>query len=145
MTRPASLVALLLLAAPAVFADDFGPWDLPTAPAVKASPTLQPRAAVVPRGATLSSVQTTSFWLSFKFYQQVLSPIDGPRCSHRPTCSLYAIQAMKKHPLVGPFMALDRLWRAGDSSSIRPLGLLLTPEGQLYYRDPLEESDFWFR
>jgi hypothetical protein len=52
---------------------------------------------------------------------------------------------MKKHPLVGPFMALDRLWRAGESSAIRGLSLIRTSEGFLYYSDPPEESDFWFR
>lgn len=124
-------------------ADDFEPWDLPKAPALKSSPTLQMRAAVLPRGETVPSIQTTAFWLSFKFYQQVISPIDGPRCAHRPTCSLYAIQAMRKHPFVGPFMALDRLWRSGESSAIRRLTIITGGEGQLYYRDPLEESDFW--
>jgi hypothetical protein len=146
-TLPALLFVLLLalLPATAARADDFGPWDLPAAPAVQSSPDLQPRAVSVPRGESIPAIRTTGFYLSFRFYQQVLSEIDGPRCSHRPTCSMYAIQAMKKHPLVGPFMALDRLWRAGDSSAIRPLSLLRTPEGYLYYSDPLEESDFWFR
>ena len=96
------------------------------------------------RGDSIPSIRTTGFYLSFKFYQQVISEIDGPRCGHRPTCSMYAIQAMKKHPLVGPFMALDRLWRAGDSSVLRQLPLTLGAEGQLYWRDPLEETDFWF-
>jgi hypothetical protein len=92
-----------------------------------------------------SSLQASPFWLSFKFYQQVVSPIDGPQCIHRPTCSLYALQAMHKHPVLGPFFALDRLWRGADSSAIRRLDESVTREGFPYFKDPLELSDFWLR
>jgi hypothetical protein len=133
-------VGLGLVASPAR-ADDFGPWDLPHQPALKESvggARLSP-----PRGDTIPNIETTGFWVSFRFYQAVISPTDGPRCAHRPTCSMYAIQAMKKHPLLGAFMALDRLWRQEESSAIRLLPIIWGPEDQVYFRDPLEASDFW--
>lgn len=138
------LTLLLSLAALPAQADSagFGPWDLPGAPLVTSEAA--PTRPSPPRGETLSSISTSPFFVSFKFYQRVLSPIDGPRCAHRPTCSMYGIQAMKKHPLMGPFLTIDRLWRSGDSSAIRRLSLTLGGEGQLFFRDPVEDSDFWF-
>ena len=40
-------------------------------------------------------------------------------------------------------MALDRLWRQEESSAIRLLPIIWGPEDQVYFRDPLEASDFW--
>ncbi len=75
-------------------------------------------------------------------YRQVLSPIDGPRCSHRPTCSVYARQALGRHGFVGLWLTYDRLLRDGRSSAVRGLPVHLQ-EGRLYYLDPLTESTFW--
>ncbi len=38
-----------------------------------------------------------------KIYQWVISPMIGPSCRYTPTCSVYTIQALKKH---GPFKGL---------------------------------------
>ncbi len=38
-----------------------------------------------------------------KLYQWLLSPMIGPSCRYTPTCSVYTIQALKKH---GPFKGL---------------------------------------
>lgn len=132
--RRAGLLALLLLPSLA-HADGFGPFPTPAAPTLQAVP------APGARGAALA---VSPFFASFRFYQSVLSPIDGPRCSHRPTCSLYAIQAMRKHPLLGSFLALDRLWRGSESSALRPLPIG-EDAGGLHFIDPVEESDFWLR
>lgn len=35
-----------------------------------------------------------------RFYQLVISPMIGPRCRFTPTCSHYAIDALKSHGLV---------------------------------------------
>lgn len=32
-----------------------------------------------------------------RFYQIVISPIIGPRCRFTPTCSCYALEALKMH------------------------------------------------
>lgn len=141
MGRAWALCAALLLAPVAAQADDFGPWATPAAPVVPERAPGPVPMKLPPRPSTLSA---SSFYLPFKFYQQVLSPIDGPRCAHRPTCSLYALQAVRKHPLLGAWLAIDRLWRQGESSSIRTLPLELDANGRLHYSDPLEGSDFWF-
>ena len=45
-----------------------------------------------------------------KIYQKVISPILGPRCRFYPTCSNYAISALKKHGIVkGGILTIKRL------------------------------------
>lgn len=38
--------------------------------------------------------------LPIYFYQKCISPMIGPSCRFTPTCSQYAVEAIKKH---GPF------------------------------------------
>lgn len=46
------------------------------------------------------------------FFQQVLSPQDGPVCRFRPTCSAYGREAFRRHGfLKGLLMTTDRLVR----------------------------------
>lgn len=48
--------------------------------------------------------------LPIKFYQLCISPIKANSCRYTPTCSEYAIQALKKHgPLKGLYLALKRI------------------------------------
>ena len=48
--------------------------------------------------------------LPIKFYQLVISPILPPVCRYTPTCSNYAIQALKKHgPFKGSYLAAKRI------------------------------------
>lgn len=45
-----------------------------------------------------------------KFYQWVISPMIGPSCRYTPTCSVYSIEALKKHgPFKGLWLALKRI------------------------------------
>ena len=47
-----------------------------------------------------------------RLYQLVLSPILGPRCRFQPTCSSYAIDAIKLHGgLKGGWLAIKRITR----------------------------------
>lgn len=47
-----------------------------------------------------------------KLYQMTLSPIVGGQCRFRPTCSQYAIEALREHgPLRGGRMAAWRIVR----------------------------------
>lgn len=47
-----------------------------------------------------------------KLYQVTLSPIVGGQCRFRPTCSQYAIEALREHgPLRGGRMAAWRILR----------------------------------
>lgn len=47
--------------------------------------------------------------LPIRFYQRYLSPLKPPTCRFTPTCSQYAIEAIRKH---GPFKGLAlAVWR----------------------------------
>ncbi len=47
-----------------------------------------------------------------KFYQYVISPLTMSSCRFTPTCSSYAVDAVKRHgPLKGGWLALKRIIR----------------------------------
>ena len=47
-----------------------------------------------------------------KLYQWVISPALGPKCRYTPTCSQYAIEALKKYgPFKGGWLSLRRIAR----------------------------------
>jgi len=48
--------------------------------------------------------------LPIRFYQGAISPLLPPSCRYTPTCSVYSIEAIKKHgPLKGGWLALKRI------------------------------------
>lgn len=50
--------------------------------------------------------------LPIYFYQRCISPILGPSCRFTPTCSQYAVEAIKKHgPVKGLYLTVRRLLR----------------------------------
>ncbi len=50
--------------------------------------------------------------LLIRFYQVAISPLFGPSCRYIPTCSTYAIQAIRKYgALKGGRMAVARILR----------------------------------
>lgn len=51
------------------------------------------------------------------FYRYVISPLIGPRCRFYPTCSTYALEAIKVHGAVkGGWLALKRILRCNPLS-----------------------------
>ena len=45
-----------------------------------------------------------------KIYQKLISPMFPPSCRYVPTCSTYALEAIKKHgPLKGLYLAVKRI------------------------------------
>ncbi len=45
-------------------------------------------------------------------YRKLISPVLPPACRYYPSCSQYALEAVRIHgPLVGPWLALKRLLR----------------------------------
>lgn len=47
-----------------------------------------------------------------RFYQIVISPLKGKTCRFYPTCSAYAIEAIKRYgPLKGAYLSLKRILR----------------------------------
>ena len=90
------------------------PWSVsPECPVVAASRRAPPfpRALVFgmePETRTQVLVATALF----KFYHAAVSPADGASCAFSPTCSLYALQAVrKKGPFLGAMMAAERILR----------------------------------
>ena len=50
--------------------------------------------------------------LPIKFYRRCISPMTPPSCRFTPTCSQYAIEALRKHgPLKGLYLAVRRILR----------------------------------
>ena len=47
-----------------------------------------------------------------EFYRRVISPMPPPTCRFTPTCSQYAVEAIRKHgPFKGLYLAVRRLLR----------------------------------
>lgn len=52
------------------------------------------------------------FLILIRAYQLLLSPMLGASCRYTPTCSQYAIEAIRKHgPFKGGWLALKRIAR----------------------------------
>jgi putative membrane protein insertion efficiency factor len=52
------------------------------------------------------------FILPIKFYQRCISPLTPPSCRFTPTCSQYAVEALRKHGIFkGMYLAIRRLLR----------------------------------
>lgn len=52
-----------------------------------------------------------------RLYQKIISPLFGPKCRFYPTCSEYAILAVKKYGFVkGFFKAVFRILRCNPFS-----------------------------
>lgn len=57
-------------------------------------------------------IASLPFLLLFKFYQLCISPLKPSCCRFTPTCSQYAIEALRKYgPLKGLWLALKRICR----------------------------------
>ena len=45
-------------------------------------------------------------------YKKLISPLLPPACIYSPSCSTYAVEALKKHgPLKGSFLSVKRILR----------------------------------
>ena len=62
--------------------------------------------------AILRQISIFPFVLPVRFYQVCISPLKPPTCRFTPTCSEYALQALRKHgPFKGLFLAIRRILR----------------------------------
>lgn len=60
----------------------------------------------------LKWVAISPFVALIKFYQLCISPFTPPACRFTPTCSHYALEALKKHGLLrGGWLAIRRIGR----------------------------------
>ena len=50
------------------------------------------------------------FIVLIKIYQKIISPVIGPQCRFTPTCSNYALEALKKYGVFkGSWLAIKRI------------------------------------
>ena len=56
--------------------------------------------------------------LLIRFYRRVISPLKPPSCRFSPTCSQYAVEALRKHGLIkGLFLSAWRVLRCNPFSA----------------------------
>lgn len=77
-----------------------------------------------------------------RFYQRFLGPYWGQRCSYYPSCSNYALLAIRKHgAVIGTVMTFDRLQHEANEARYSPL---ILKGGEIKVYDPLENNDYWW-
>ncbi len=60
----------------------------------------------------LKTILNAPFVLLIRIYKWGISPALGPKCRYTPSCSDYALQALKKYgPLKGLWLAAKRISR----------------------------------
>ena len=74
-------------------------------------------------------------------YRSQVSPAIGDRCSLTPSCSEFALRALRKHGLVGLAIYADRAVREPDVVKARKNPVYT--DGRRRYPDPLEDHDSW--
>ena len=71
-----------------------------------------PAAAPPRHSGIISRICENALLMLIRVYQVTLSPFLGGHCRYQPTCSVYAIEAIKEHgPWRGGWLALTRLLR----------------------------------
>ena len=76
------------------------------------------------------------------FYQHFLSHQWGHRCAYYPSCSNYALLAIRKHgAVIGTVITFDRLQH--EANEVRTSPQIFTG-GQIKVYDPLENNDYWW-
>lgn len=66
---------------------------------------------------TKISLLAKMFLLPVYFYRYAISPLIGPRCRFYPTCSTYAVEAIKLHGAIkGGYLAVRRVLRCNPFS-----------------------------
>lgn len=74
-----------------------------------------------------------------RLYQLLISPLLGPRCRFLPTCSEYAIQAIKRFgPIKGSWLAIRRISKCHPGN---PGGFDPVPGNELLSTPPSESDE----
>ena len=89
------------------------------------------------------SIPAQVFDVYLRFFQKVISPVDGARSGMYPTGSDYARQAFAKHgALLGFLLTAERLLHEGNERLVAPR---IRKHGRWRVYDPLEANDRWWR
>jgi hypothetical protein len=97
----------------------------------------KPRPAPAPGPVNTGSVVLSG---ALGFYRSFLSPTLGARCPSYPSCSTYALEAVRRHgPLLGAALTSGRLLSEADEAAFAPRILV---NGKLYVYDPVPGSLF---
>ena len=92
-------------------------------------------AAVAPPVAPAAARQ--ALLVPIRWFQQYVSPMDGPRCQFAPTCSSFGYTAVRDHgPWQGVLMTADRLLRCSHLTEARAYPR--RPDGRL--ADPVASN-----
>ena len=79
-------------------------------------------------------------WLFLRAYQVGVSPGDGATCGMYPTCSGYAVRALREEgPLFAPFMATARILSNHRDPELRRC----RAGDRIYAYDPVSDNVFW--
>jgi hypothetical protein len=104
--------------------------------------TIRTNAAAVEPAAEQPGIMERIAAAPVHFYQRFLGPSWGRRCSYYPSCSNYALLAIRKHGAVtGSIMAFDRLQHESDEARHSPP---ILAGGEIKVYDPLENNDYWW-
>lgn len=77
-----------------------------------------------------------------RFFQRVISPVDGARSNMYPTGSDYARQALAKHGLLlGILLTAERLMHEGNEAMVAPR---IKKYGVWRIYDPVAANDWWW-
>lgn len=119
------------------------PASGPPAPPLRIDPDL-PELALSRGNAVGSSLSANPLYLAALLYSGFITKVDGPRCSHYPTCSRFANQAVARHGFIGVLLGLERVIVDDNSSSVRRLPEIDMPsEPQPRFYDPVDNYEFW--
>lgn len=103
------------------------------------SPHRAERPAAAPAERSLPALVCDA---SLRFFQQVISPVDGARSTMYPTGSAYAREAIKKHgALLGLVLTAERLMHEGNEAQVAPS---IRKYGIWRVYDPVEANDWWW-
>jgi len=135
-----SIIVLLLVITGALFipstllgADSFMPWHFDKNRAGDAGEIPLPEKNHECNDMLLGSLE--------KYFHEV-SRVDGDRCPMEPTCSAYAIQAIRTHGfIIGYMMACDRIMRCGGNDTVWARTKGNRDSGFL---DEVGQNDFWW-
>lgn len=102
------------------------------------------RVASRPLPGKTPSISLPALWL-IRFFQKVVSPVDGPSCDFTPSCSRYGLEAIRRNGLLlGIPMTTERIVRNHHPDNPRRYPLV-ERDGGIYHLDPVEANDFWWR